>query len=102
MKEFGKEHDQTMNVEVVFDNKGKYEAAEAMHRQELGICEEVLGKEYSTRWRAYTVSLIFSQIGIATTNLPSYKRSCSGYRAVLRKDYPTTRACRQHRAGMRT
>ena len=33
------------NVAIVLRDQGKYEQAEEMHRQELALCERVLGKE---------------------------------------------------------
>jgi Flp pilus assembly protein TadD len=34
------------NLATVLRDQGKYEEAEEMHRQELGSCETVLGKEH--------------------------------------------------------
>jgi Flp pilus assembly protein TadD len=34
------------NLAAVLSGQGKYEQAEEMHRQALGLCETVLGKEH--------------------------------------------------------
>ena len=44
----GKEHPDTLmsmnNLALVLSGQGKYSEAEEMHRQELALCETVLGK----------------------------------------------------------
>jgi hypothetical protein len=46
----GKEHPSTLtsmnNLAMVLSDQGKYEEAEAMHRQALGLREKALGKEH--------------------------------------------------------
>jgi hypothetical protein len=46
----GKEHPSTLtsmnNLTLVLSNQGKYEEAEEMLRQSLGLSETVLGKEH--------------------------------------------------------
>jgi hypothetical protein len=46
----GKEHPNTLtsmnNLAAVLSGQGKYEQAEEIHRQALGLRETVLGKEY--------------------------------------------------------
>jgi hypothetical protein len=46
----GKEHPRTLtsmnNLALVLGDQGKYEQAEEIHRQVLGLSETVLGKEH--------------------------------------------------------
>ena len=36
----------SLSVGSMLEDQGKYEQAEEMHRQKLGLCETVLGKEH--------------------------------------------------------
>jgi hypothetical protein len=86
------------NLANVLDSQGRYEEAEAMHRQELAICEKVLGREHpDTLTSLYCLAHLLAKQGCYKESLALYDRACAGYNIVLGEDHPTTRACRQHR-----
>jgi tetratricopeptide (TPR) repeat protein len=99
----GHEHPSTLtsmnNLAGVLDRQGKYEEAEAMHRQTLAMREKVLGHEHSdTLTSVSCLAYLLTHRRRYTEALALYKRACAGYQAVLGKDHPTTRACHQHYA----
>jgi hypothetical protein len=70
-----------------------------MHRQELAICEKVLGHEHpSTLTSVYCLAHFLAHQHRYHEAIVLYDRASAGYQAVLGPDHPTTRACRQHHA----
>ncbi|OAG04125.1 uncharacterized protein CC84DRAFT_1207310 [Paraphaeosphaeria sporulosa] len=77
--------------------QGKYEEAEAMHRQTLARREKALGyKHPDTLGSVYRLASHLAYQHCYNEALALYNRACAGYQAVLGKDHPTTRMCRQH------
>ncbi|KAF2818262.1 hypothetical protein CC86DRAFT_309553, partial [Ophiobolus disseminans] len=79
---------------------GKYGEAETMHRQTLARSEKkVLGHEHpDTLTSVYCLAHLLAHRHRYEESLVLYNRVSAGYEAVLGKDHPTTRACRQHYA----
>lgn len=67
-----------------------------MQRQELALCEKVLGADHPhTLTRVYCLaSLLANQHHRDEASL-WYERACVGYKNVRGEDHPTPRACRQ-------
>jgi hypothetical protein len=83
----------------VLDSQGKYEKAEAMHRQTLARREKVLGHEHpDTLTSVYCLAHLLAHQHRYHEALALYDRASAGYQAVLGPDHPTTRACRQDHA----
>ncbi|KAF2818186.1 hypothetical protein CC86DRAFT_309728, partial [Ophiobolus disseminans] len=80
-------------------SQGKYEEAEAMNRQTLARYEKVLGYEHpNTLTSVYCLAHLLTHLYRYEESLVLYDRASGGYEAVLRKDHPTTCACRKHYA----
>jgi tetratricopeptide (TPR) repeat protein len=85
------------NLAGVLDRQGKYEEAEAMHRQTLATSEKVLGREHpSTLTSVYCLAHLLAKQHMFEESLNLYRRACNGYSIVLGEHYLTTRACQQH------
>jgi hypothetical protein len=81
----------------VLNRQGKYEEAEAMHRQTLATREKVLGREHpDTLTSVYCLAHLLAKQHMFKESLNLYRRACDGYSKVLGEHHPTTRACRQH------
>jgi hypothetical protein len=85
------------NLAQVLGNQGKYEEAEAMHRQTLAMPEKVLGKEHpDTLTSVYCFAHLLANQYQHEESTELYERACAGYSTVLGKNHRTTSACRQH------
>jgi Tetratricopeptide repeat len=72
-----------------------------MNRQTLAQREKVLGPEHpDTLGSVYCLAHLLASRQRYDDSATLYKRACAGYSTVLRKDHPTTRACRQHYSNM--
>lgn len=81
----------------MLNRQGKYEEAEAMHRQTLATREKVLGREHpDTLTSVYCLADLLAKQHMFNESLALYERACDGYSRVLGEHHPTTRACRQH------
>jgi tetratricopeptide (TPR) repeat protein len=100
-KVLGREHPYTLtsmnNLALVLDSQGKYEEAEAMHRQTLAMREKVLGCEHlNTLTSVYCLAYLLAKQRMFEESLDLYRRACDGYSKVLGEHHLTTRTCRQH------
>jgi tetratricopeptide (TPR) repeat protein len=87
------------NLAAVLNSQGKYEEAEAMHRQTLARMEKVLGHEHlHTLTSIHCLAHLLTHRRRYNEALALYEKACAGYQAVLGKDHSTTRACYQHHA----
>jgi tetratricopeptide (TPR) repeat protein len=83
----------------VLERQGKYEEAEAMHRQALEAREKVLGREHpDTLTSVNSLAYLLAKLCDYKESLDLYNRACDGYSVVLGEHHPTTQACRQHRS----
>ena len=99
----GSKHPNTLtsvsHLGLVLESQGKYEEAEAMHRQDLEGSEKVLGREHpDTLTSVYCLAYLLAMVCDYKESLDLYSRACDGYSVVLGEHHPTTRACRQHRS----
>ena len=81
----------------MLDRQGKYEEAEAMHRQTLALSEKVLGKEHpDTLTSVYSLAHLLAKQNLYDDAATLYQRACDGDSMVLGDDHPTARACQRH------
>jgi hypothetical protein len=82
---------------TVLSSQGRYDEAEAMHRQTLATREKVLGREHpDTLTSVYCLAYLLAKQHMFEESLHLYKRACHGYSKVLGEHHPTARACWQH------
>jgi tetratricopeptide (TPR) repeat protein len=90
--------DSMNNLAGVLEKQGKYEEAEAIHRQALQQREKVLGYEHlETLESVYCLAHLLSTTHRYNESLALYKRACTGYETMFGKDHSTTHACHRHR-----
>jgi tetratricopeptide (TPR) repeat protein len=89
------------NLAKVLSDRGKYEEAEKMHRQELAVRERVLGKEHpDTLMAIYCLAhLLASQTNFVEADT-LYERAIKGYHKALGPNHPTSVRCQQDYASM--
>ncbi|KFY29166.1 hypothetical protein V491_00164 [Pseudogymnoascus sp. VKM F-3775] len=100
-KVLGKEHPDTLtsmsSLASVLRRQGKYEEAEAMHRQSLAVREKILGKDHpDTLISVYCLEHLLAKRDLYDEATTLYQRACDGYSVALRDDHPTALACQQH------
>jgi len=96
----GAEHPSTLtsfnNLASVLTDQAKYEEAEEMHRQALGLGETVLAKEHpSTLMSLHCLTHLLHLQQRPNEAGPLYQRTLTGYDKTLGSDHSTTQACRK-------
>jgi hypothetical protein len=85
----------------VLDSQGKYDEAEAMHRQTLQLREEVLGQRHpDTLTSIYCLAYLLQNRKDYDNSSALYQKASSGFEEVLGIDHPTTLACSKHHSSM--
>ena len=66
-----------------------------MYRQELVICEKVLGIEHQdTFGSVYNLAHLLTNRHYYNDSPVLYERACAGYGTILGENHPTTHGCR--------
>ena len=101
----GKEHPSTStsmnNLALALSDQGKYEKAEEMHQQALGLSETVVGEEHPNTMTSvyYLAYLLHLQQRLSEAG-PLYQTTLTNYGKTLGSGHPITEGCRKHYSSM--
>ena len=78
---------------MALERQGKYEEAEAMHRQALEGYEKVLGSEHlHTLTSVYCLAHLLANRYLYGESLDLYDRACAAYSVIFGENHPITQS----------